>query len=33
VALSTIARADGLVRIPLSCEGLEAGSEVDLILL
>jgi molybdopterin molybdotransferase len=33
VALSTIARADGLVRIPLSCEGLEAGTEVDLILL
>ncbi len=33
VALSTIARADGLLRIPLSCEGLEAGTEVDVILL
>jgi molybdopterin molybdotransferase len=32
VAISTIARADGLVRIPLSTEGLAAGSEVDVIL-
>lgn len=33
VAISTLARADGLVRVPLSSEGLEAGTEVDLILL
>jgi len=32
VAISTIARADGLLRIPLSSEGLEAGTEVDLML-
>ena len=32
VAISTIARADGLLRIPLSSEGIEAGTEVDLLL-
>jgi len=33
VAISTIARADGLLRIPLSSEGIEEGTEVDIILL
>ena len=33
VAISTIARAHGLIRIPLSTEGLEAGHEVDVVLL
>ncbi|MEE8311017.1 MAG: gephyrin-like molybdotransferase Glp [Candidatus Binatia bacterium] len=32
-AISTLARADGLIRVPLSSEGLEAGSEIDVILL
>ena len=32
VAISTIARADGLARIPRSSEGLEAGSEVEVLL-
>ncbi len=32
-SISTIARADGLLRIPLSSEGIEKGSEVDVILL
>lgn len=33
VALSTIARADGVVRVPASSGGLAAGSEVDVLLL
>jgi molybdopterin molybdotransferase len=33
VAISTIAKADGLLRVPLSTEGLDAGSEVDIWLL
>jgi molybdopterin biosynthesis enzyme len=33
VAISTIARADGLLSIPASSEGLDAGVEVDVILL
>jgi molybdopterin molybdotransferase len=33
VAISTMARADGLIRVPLSSEGLDAGSEIDVILL
>jgi molybdopterin molybdotransferase len=33
VAISTIARADGLVAIPPSTEGLEQGAEVDVVLL
>jgi molybdopterin molybdotransferase len=33
VALSTIARADGLVRVPASSSGLAAGTEVDVLLL
>ncbi|HEY2776053.1 MAG TPA: gephyrin-like molybdotransferase Glp [Candidatus Binatia bacterium] len=33
VTISTIARADGLLRIPRSSEGLAAGSEVDVLLL
>jgi molybdopterin molybdotransferase len=33
VAISTIARADGLLRVPLSSEGLDEGTEVDIILL
>lgn len=33
VAISTIARADGLVSIPPSTEGLSEGAEVDVILL
>jgi molybdopterin molybdotransferase len=32
VAISTIARADGLLRIPRSSEGLAAGSEVEVLL-
>jgi len=32
VAISTIAWADGLLRIPVSSEGLESGSEVDVLL-
>lgn len=32
VAISTIAWADGLLRIPLSSEGLDAGAEVDVLL-
>jgi len=31
-AISTIARADGLLRIPRSSEGLAAGSEVEVLL-
>lgn len=33
VAISTIARADGLLRIPRSSEGFAAGSEVEVLLL
>lgn len=33
VAISTIARADGLLAIPASVEGLEAGTEVEVVLL
>jgi molybdopterin molybdotransferase len=33
VALSTIARADGLVRVPASSGGLAADAEVDVLLL
>jgi molybdopterin molybdotransferase len=33
VAISTIARADGLLRIPASTEGIDAGQEVDVWLL
>lgn len=33
VAISTIARADGLLRIPRSSEGLDAGSEAEVLLL
>jgi molybdopterin molybdotransferase len=31
-ALSTVLLADGLVRIPLDCEGLLAGEEVDVLV-
>ena len=30
--LNTLVASDGLVRIPSGCEGLELGSEVDVIL-
>lgn len=33
VAISTLAHADGLVRIPLQTEGLDEGTEADVILL
>jgi molybdopterin molybdotransferase len=33
VALSTVARADGLVRVPASSGGLAADAEVDVLLL
>lgn len=33
VALSTIARADGVVRVPASSAGYEAGAEVEVLLL
>ncbi|MFT5041646.1 MAG: molybdopterin molybdotransferase [Hyphomicrobiaceae bacterium] len=33
VAISTIARADGLLAVPASTEGLAAGSEVEVVLL
>jgi len=33
VAISTIARADGLIAIPASTEGVDAGVEVDVLLL
>jgi molybdopterin molybdotransferase len=33
VAISTIARADGLLRIPQSTEGLERGERVDILLI
>jgi molybdopterin molybdotransferase len=33
VAISTVARADGLLRIPLSSDGVVAGAEVDVLLL
>ncbi|MFQ5477938.1 MAG: gephyrin-like molybdotransferase Glp [Candidatus Binatia bacterium] len=33
VAMSTIARADGLMRIPRACEGVRAGETVDVLLL
>lgn len=33
VAISTIARADGLLRIPQSTEGLESGELVDVFLI
>ena len=33
VAISTVARADGLLRVPLESDGVEAGCEVDIILL
>ncbi len=32
-AISTIARADGLLRIPRSVEGVDAGAEVEVLLL
>jgi len=32
-AISTIARADGLLRIPRSVEGVEVGAEVEVLLL
>jgi len=32
VAISTIARADGLLRIPLSLDGLDAGTDVEVLL-
>lgn len=32
VAISTIARADGVLRIPRSSEGLSAGSQVEVLL-
>jgi len=32
-AISTIARADGLLRIPRSVEGFDAGAEVEVLLL
>ena len=32
VAISTVARADGLVRIPRSSEGLDEGADVDVLL-
>jgi molybdopterin molybdotransferase len=32
VAISTIARADGLLRIPLSLDRLEAGADVEVLL-
>jgi molybdopterin molybdotransferase len=32
-AIFNLVKADGLVRIPASAEGLEAGSEVEVILL
>ncbi|HYC54555.1 MAG TPA: gephyrin-like molybdotransferase Glp [Candidatus Binatia bacterium] len=32
VTISTIARADGLLRIPRSSEGLDAGAEVEVLL-
>jgi molybdopterin molybdotransferase len=33
VAISTIARADGLVRVPLSSTGLAAGTDVEILLI
>jgi molybdopterin molybdotransferase len=33
VAISTIARADGLVTVPLGSDGIAAGTEVDVVLL
>lgn len=33
VAISTLAHADGYLRIPLQTEGIDEGSEVDVILL
>jgi molybdopterin molybdotransferase len=33
VAISTLAHADGLLRIPLQTEGLDEGAEADVILL
>lgn len=33
VALSTIARADGIVRVPASSNGFAAGTEVEVLLL
>jgi molybdopterin molybdotransferase len=33
VAISTIARADGLLRVPISSDGLPAGAEVEVLLL
>ena len=30
--LNTLVASDGLVRIPSGCEGLERGSEVEVIL-
>ncbi len=33
VAISTIARADGLLAVPASVEGLAAGAEIEVILL
>jgi molybdopterin molybdotransferase len=33
VAISTVARADGLLRIPLSSDGLAGGIEVEILLI
>jgi molybdopterin molybdotransferase len=33
VAISTLAHADGLLCVPLQTEGIEAGSEVEIILI
>jgi len=30
---ATIARADGLLRVPISSDGLPAGAEVEVLLL
>jgi molybdopterin molybdotransferase len=32
-AVSTLVRADGLLRIPLDCEGLAAGAEAEYFAL
>jgi molybdopterin molybdotransferase len=33
VAISTVARADGLVRVPLSSDGIAAATEVEILLI
>ena len=33
VTISTVARADGLLRIPLSSDGVTAGAEVEILLI